>query len=284
MESRMVRSNGDLMWGRVSLRLLRERGQPLRFIPMVEDITDWVIAREQLQDSEAQLRSLASEAALAEERERRRLASELHDNLGHELALAAIHLDSVVHQLEPASSEHRGDLESVRESVARAITSVRSLTFDLSPPELYQLGLRAALDSLAHRLNQRSGLDVQVQETGKSRELDDDLLAFCYTAVRELLVNVVKHAGVDAATVHIRWLEGQLVLSVVDQGAGFDSGSDADGGFGLLSMRERAHQLGGEMILLAAPGEGTRVTLSIPTQYPAGAQLSGGPEASWSGS
>ncbi len=264
MECRLVRRDGDPIWGRISLRLLREHGQPLRFIPMVEDITEGVLARKQLQESESQLRALASEVARTEERERRRLASELHDNLGHELALAAIHLDSGLHQLQPTSERQRADLENVREGLARAITSVRSLTFDLSPPELYQLGLRAAVDSLVERLGARSELAVDVIEIGAPRKLSDDLRALCFTVVRELLVNVVKHAGVSTAGVELHWRDSRLSLKVVDRGAGFAPEIAMGSGFGLLSMRERLHLLGGEMLIESAPGEGTEIAVSVP--------------------
>jgi signal transduction histidine kinase len=148
----------------------------------------------------------------------------------------------------------------------QSLADIRSLTFEISPPVLYDYGLGEALEWLAEHMKQRHGLAVELHREGEARGLDLDRQVSLYRACQELLVNVVKHARAQRAWVALSSQPGQTVLEVRDDGRGFDAAvlEGRSGGFGLFSIRERLEPLGGGMRVDSAPGRGARITLRLP--------------------
>ena len=149
------------------------------------------------------------------------------------------------------------------------MAETRSLTFDLSPPILYELGFGAALEWLAEKMQQQYGLTVSV--TGQTRKvpLSIEWQVTLFTAIRELLVNVSKHARTKSASVTLRRTKTEVILTVEDKGVGMDPmkrlfGKAASEGFGLFGIRERLGFMGGRVELASKPGKGTSVTLFVP--------------------
>jgi len=205
------------------------------------------------------LRRAAAETALAEQRERRALAADLHDDAGQLLALASLKLRALSDSLGGQGAEGIRDVEEVLAETRRRISS---LSFQLSPSLLHDVGLVAAAQWLAEDKEQRFGLAVRI-EKGEELELDEAPRVTLFRALSELLLNVTKHAKVDDARVRI-WADRDLAcLSVEDSGVGFDP-ETARGGFGLLALRERLGQLGGRLEIESVPGSGTRVVVAIP--------------------
>jgi PAS domain S-box-containing protein len=214
----------------------------------------------ELRGAERALRRAASAVALVEQQERRKLASDLHDDAGQLLSLAAIKLHALA---DGASGDRCADLRELSELLAAARRRITSLSFQLSPPLLHDVGLVAATRWLAEDLEQSYGLVVKVAE-GREIPLDEATRVTLFRAIRELLINVTKHAGVRTARVQI-WREGDLVrIAVEDGGVGFGRGPYR-GGFGLLALRERVEQLGGTLTIGSGPqGTGSRVVISVP--------------------
>lgn len=221
----------------------------------------------QLRKHQAALRELSSDASLAEERERRRIATEVHDRLGQVLSLGRIRLDMLRSELpdnvEPARFN---DLDELLE---RAIEDVHNLTFELSPPILYEVGFHAAVEWLAEDVARRAGLDHELDLSTGGRELPFDLKVLLFQVVRELLLNVVKHAGARSFRVAMRETGGRVLLTVTDDGQGLLTGASGSaksrkGGFGLFSIRERLTHLGGRLTLEAAAERGTQVVVEVP--------------------
>jgi PAS domain S-box-containing protein len=218
----------------------------------------------------AQLRALAAELTAAEQRERRRLAQSLHDGLQQILVAVRLRLDRVRARLtaeDPAPGLLQAD-----ELLEQAIDSSRALTVDLSPPVLYEAGLVPALEWLSRQMREKHGLEVEVMADRSAAPESDEIGIFLYHAVRELLFNVVKHAGVTRASVALRRIDGHVELAVTDAGRGFhplqmESSEAPPGGFGLFSIRERLELLGGHMDMRSAPGQGTRVVLIAPVRH-----------------
>ncbi len=231
-----------------------------------------------------QLRHLASQLTHAEQRERRRMAQLLHDHLQQYLVGARLKLGMVRHRVdEPEISDL---LNQVDELLKTSIEASRSLSIELSPPILYEAGLAAALDWLARQCREKHGLDVSVEADPAAQPADETMKVALFHAVRELLFNVVKHAGVAEASVHLCRLNDQRIeIAVSDQGAGFDLGrlrsTGAGAGFGLFSLQERLSVLGVGTRIESAPGRGTCVRLEAPvTAGPAAAaqESAGSPE------
>lgn len=214
----------------------------------------------------AQLRALASELTLAEQRERRRLAEILHDRLQQLLYAARLNLGGVRRgTLDPELCEV---VERIDGLLGEAIAESRSLTMELSPPVVYVGAPQAALEWLARHLDQTCGLAVEIEACPGIRLDSEDLRILLFQSVRELLFNVVKHAGTSRARVSMKECDGdRICVEVADEGVGFDMEQprrDDSGGFGLFSIRERLELLGGSMEVVSAPGRGTRVTILTP--------------------
>jgi PAS domain S-box-containing protein len=214
-----------------------------------------------------QLRTLASELTLAEQRERQRVSEILHDHVQQTLAAAKLRLGLLRGHVPGAESQAL--LEQVGDLLSVSIAAVRTLAVELSPPILKEASLTAALGWLADEFWKQHGLKVRVETDPRSDGSAEDTRIFLFQAVRELLFNVTKHAGAGTAFVRLNADQDRLQLSVTDSGAGFDPASVTQPmsmGLGLFSIRERAEALGGSLSVDAAPGRGTRVTLTVPAE------------------
>ena len=214
------------------------------------------------------LRKLSSISIQTEERERRRIATEIHDRIGQTLAVVKIQLGVI--QAEFDVKDLKPKVEYVRELVSQTIRDVRTLTFELSPPMLYELGLQAALEWLAANIRKQSGLQVEVAADGCDRVLDADRRVLLFRTCSELLLNVVKHADAKHARVDMRDDGDLITINISDDGVGFDQAVLQDGfdpferGFGLFSIGEQLKQYGGTFTVDPAPGHGSAVTIALP--------------------
>ncbi|MEO5713472.1 MAG: GAF domain-containing protein [Luteolibacter sp.] len=260
----LARQAADLIERHQSEGALREREQELLELSLT--LERRVAQRTaELQNQTARLQSLAAELASAEQRERKRLAALLHDDLQQLLVAAGMQLGMVMDSIGGNAAA------SVRKAAAwidEARSAARDLTRQLRPPALYEDGLIAALHWLATEMNERHHLSVAIDGCEPARSMNDDTKALLFECIRELLFNIAKYARIDHAGV-ILWEEnGMLLIIVEDSGIGFDVNtigmSRQKGGFGLFSIRERLAALGGEMILISAPGQGTRIELHAP--------------------
>ena len=275
-EKRYVRKDGRIIWIHVTASLIHvHEGIPARTAGIVEDITQRKEAEEELKQLMAtlekqveertdelrrravQLQGLASQLARAEEQERRRLAHLLHDGLQQYLVAARMRLGWLGRDIgqEPAQQTVR----EVEDLLVQSIDQSRSLTAELSPPALYKEGLEAGLGWLSRWMQEKHDFTVHVGiQPGRFEDIGVELRVFLFQAVRELLFNAVKHAGVKNACVGIRMVEPDLAQVVVsDQGVGFDpdtlsqrpadtsSGGTSGGSFGLFSVRERLELIDG---------------------------------------
>ncbi len=219
----------------------------------------------ELRKTERALRKAAAHASLAEQRERRSLAEDLHDDVGQLLSLASLKLRAFAHA---KADEQPAQLQALTELIADARNRITTLSFQLSPPLLHDVGLLAATRWLAEDLLQRYGLTVTIVET-EELALDELTRVKLFRAIRELLINVTKHAGVDRAKVRV-WVKGGIVRAEVEDGGGGFDPDFSHPGFGLLALRERFAQLGGSVVIESRVAGGTRVVVSLPSQTRAG--------------
>ncbi|MHC4623329.1 MAG: PAS domain S-box protein [Planctomycetota bacterium] len=271
LDSVWIKRDGSRLFVCESAVAIRdEEGNVLYYEGTVEDITQRKRAQEKLLVYQEQLRFLASELSLAEERLRRRIATDVHDHIGQNLAISKIKLDAL--RQSESSEEFAASLEEISELIAETIESSRTLTFELSPPVLYELGLEAALEWLVRKTRQQHGLSTEFITDGRAKPLDHNVRVLLFQAVRELLVNVAKHAKAHRITVSAQRLAQEIRLTVQDDGVGFStseigSRGDKTGGFGLFSIRERLGLIGGRMDIDSKPDQGTTVTLLVPVNH-----------------
>jgi len=198
----------------------------------------------------------------AQELERRRLAGDIHDGISQRLVTLSYRLDAAARAAEPDAVAEQ--LAAARELVALTLQEARAAISGLRPPVLDDLGLSGGLASLARSIP-RIPIDVDLAET----RVPDHIELALYRIAQECLQNVIKHAEADRARLTFSVDDGVARLEIVDDGKGFDTfehplGSDEMGGYGLLSMAERAEIVGGRLHIRSRPGAGTTVTASIP--------------------
>ena len=205
----------------VHLSLNAFRGQDLPAICMVAmDLTERKRAEEKISLYQRQLRALASELALAEERERRRLAAELHDRIGQTLALAKIKLSGLLQST--AYPGLMSPLAEITEMIDTTIQDTHSLIFEISPPVLYQVGFEAAVEWLAEHFQEQYGIRIDLKIDNKRKPIGEDLRIVLFQAIRELLVNVIKHARASRAKISMKYVRNNLQIVVQDDGSGFE--------------------------------------------------------------
>jgi signal transduction histidine kinase len=215
-----------------------------------------------------QLQSLSSRLLIVEERERRNFSQLLHDHIGQSLTYAKLRLGVLRTQLsDPEVLEPIQEVLTLLEQMSQ---ETRSLTYELSPPLLYEIGLDAALEWLCEHFESRYQLRCTFESNEVPELLDIDARIVLFQAVRELLFNVVKHAKASAVTISVVRSEGRVKLSVKDDGVGLKEEKPAlpgSAGFGLFSVRERLQHIGGTLHVDTSRSEekhGTCVTLIMP--------------------
>lgn len=217
---------------------------------------------EEVRTGHEQLQALSRRLLSAQEAERRRIARELHDEIGQ--VLTAVKMNLRAAQLHLAGSALASDLEESIAAVERTLQQVRDLSLDLHPSLLDDLGLVPALRWLVARQAQQAGLSVQFAADPLDRRLSPDLEITCFRLVQEALTNVVRHAHAHQVYVELRYGDGELQLTVRDDGVGFDvqpvlERAMRGASLGLLGMRERVLLVGGQIDIASAPGRGTEI-------------------------
>jgi PAS domain S-box-containing protein len=214
-----------------------------------------------------EMKKVSFELIWAEEKERERIAAELHDQVGQSLLLAKMKLDALEDKLSDDSLlTYAVEAASL---IDTSIQDIRSLTFRMRPPILDTAGIATSLEWLCSSISHDYNLQVDFADDGHPKPLSVEMRYSLYQAVRELLLNVVKHAGTETAQLSITTDNHTLVVHVADNGVGF-SHPDAilkhvnNGGYGLYNVKQRIEQMGGRFAVESTPGTGTSVTLRVP--------------------
>ncbi len=262
-------TNTDVTEQRNAEAALRESEERLR--SLAGRLEQLVAERtEELVHSQQRLRALATELNLIEQRERKRLATDLHDHLAQLLVLARLKL-SQTKRLPDVSAGCQSLIQETEKVLDESLSYTRTLVADLAPPILHDVGLAAALKWLGQHMADR-GLKVTVQIGDTPPILSEEHAVLLFQSVRELLMNTLKHAETGHAVVTFAQQDGDLLIEVGDEGKGIDlpalaaasAAPDASLKFGLFSIRERMRSLGGRFDLESVPGKGTTATLVLP--------------------
>ena len=267
IEKRNIRKDGKHVWMRFNVTAVRDEQHEISYLISVGvDVTEQKMAEEKLRDYQAKLKDMASRILNAEDDERRRIAVGMHDNICQKLVVSKMALDSSLKLIGdiPAASS----LTIVSESIGDAIEEADSLTFSLSSPVLYELGLVAAIkDYLEREIRRKHGIAVELESDIQLCGLKEQVRNVLFRIVRELLVNVVKHARASKVRVCVHKSGDQLELSVKDNGVGFrpdELGRKAR--FGLFSVREQLEHFAGRLEIESKPGRGTTATVVLPLE------------------
>ncbi len=226
----------------------------------LRNITDQVHAQDQFARNREQLRALAAELAQAEQRKRRRIAEGIHDHAIQGLALAKMTLSSVHGNLSP---RHAGAISQTIDLMGQVTADLRGLIFDLSPPVLYELGLGPAVEWLVERLSKQHRLPIELRNTLEPNEMTVELRIPLFGAIRELLINVVKHAKATRTAISLKRTNHHVQVHVLDNGRGMSVLPQPGNhhGFGLFNLSNRIELMGGTFRIRSSPGRGTCTSL-----------------------
>jgi PAS domain S-box-containing protein len=272
-EFRVRHARGHYVWGRARGMVIERDalGTPLRVIGTAVEISERKKAEQQLMEYQARLKALASELARAEEQERRRIATILHDQIGQGLVSCKLLVDASLQNPRPGEAPDR--CAKISQILDGLIEQTQVLNADLGNPTLYELGLVPALEEwLDEEIGrQYTALSVRLIDEGIVEMREQDLRALLFRSVKELVFNVVKHAGARHVEVRLRGGPDRTEVLVSDDGIGFDyeqtrGQTGRKGGFGLFSIRERIEDIGGIFKVDSAKGLGTQILLAVPVR------------------
>ena len=260
-----VRRNGEEFPIEASISQTSE-GNERFFTVILRDVTERVRAHEALKSSKEEIQNLAVAASAAREQEKRRIARELHDELGQ--ALTALKMDVGSLRSSPLGTGEaaRRTLDSMQSLLDSTVAAARRISADLRPMMLDDLGLTAAADWLAQNFTDRTGVPCElVLDESADLDLPDPYATAVFRVLQESLTNVAKHAEATHVEATLERIGGEVVLMVQDNGKGMAPGAENKrGSFGLVGLRERAYLLGGSVRVDSKPGAGTLVEFRIP--------------------
>ncbi len=239
-----------------------EHGNLIAIEGIARDISQHVRARERL-------RELTTRLTQAHEEERRRLARELHDEIGQALTIARIRTRMIEKSLPDDADDLREKMSMLDTLIREMLQNVRSLSHELRPPLLDEMGWKPALEALCESFSQRTGLPVAFKGGETNPRFNPDVELVAYRVMQEALTNIARHAHASRAQINADLVDGDLRLTIEDNGNGFDleavtHAAGPDVGLGLLSMAERVDTVGGLIEIDAAPGRGTRIEIRLP--------------------
>lgn len=217
-------------------------------------------------NAETELRSLSLRLALADEHARRQLAISLHDTVGQTLALGKIRLVALSEML--TAKEPKSTLAEIRGMFEEAVVQIRTLSFELSPPILYELGLGAAIEWLGESFAAKHGFQIEFEGTDRECAISESISILLFQSVRELLTNIVKHAESTRVSISLENCDHSVIMKINDNGKGIAANEMGaamhKNSLGLFSIRERMKQIGGSFEIQSKQNFGTMVTLTAP--------------------
>jgi PAS domain S-box-containing protein len=256
MDERIVLPDGQVRQLRSHGEAVRdENGRPIKMVGACIDVTEE-------RHVASALRALTRRLVEAEETERRRIARELHDRVGQNLSALNINLDILLGHLNDGALRRR--LEDSLKLVDGTLQSIENVMADLRPALLDEYGLAAALVWYGQEYSQRTGIRIDVEGGEAGRSLRPEAAVALFRVAQEALNNAAKHSSAKRITVGLEEEGGELVLSVSDDGKGFDPANAPRGRWGMTTMRERAEAAGGRLLIKSAPGSGTTVSATVP--------------------
>jgi len=267
------RRDGTIFPAEVTSSFFRENGAVKFVTALVRDITERKQAEKKILDYQKHLKALASQLTLAEERERRRIAADLHDDIGQTLAMTRLQLAAAIRACDCAGTKHQGMLEEISETLLKAIRDTRQLIFELGSASINEIGLGAAIAEWVEEKMKSldDEIDFDLVDNLAGDMLEEDQRVILFRNIRELLTNTIKHARARKVKIVLESDDREIHITVQDDGIGFNpeliSGDfNQEGGYGIFSIEERMADLGGRLEIDSAPHKGCSITMSLPIE------------------
>ncbi|MFQ5649852.1 MAG: sensor histidine kinase [bacterium] len=226
-----------------------------------------LVSNRHLRQAQEKLRALTVRLSSAEEQERKRIAEELHDRIGETLIVCTRSIEQL--KKKWGSGEARQDFDQLTQTLRQLMKGTRSLIFDLIPPALYDLGLEAAVESFVVLCQRQYQIDIKIEDDGRNKPVEQDVAVFLYKAIRELILNVAKHARADTATIKLSRRRNHYRVVVEDNGVGFSSKHSNNHhtyrhGYGLFNIQIQAEHYRGHLEIDRSRPKGGAVMIAVP--------------------
>lgn len=262
LENKFDYFDGRVKWFDISIQPV-----PEGVFILSMDITDRKKAEDERREYQARLKAMASQLSSIQERQKRQIAVELHDRITQKLAMVKLGLEALAGSF--ADAKAAGKVKEIAEQVGETIEDAYSLMLELSNPVLYEIGLKAAVETLLQSdLVKRCGIRCRLIAPERPMNIETDIRVALYQATRELLINAIKHSKAREIEVHLCRTHDTASVTVRDDGVGFNLSQvklpGKEGGFGLFHIRENIGGIGGEFTIESKPGKGTSATACVP--------------------
>jgi PAS domain S-box-containing protein len=236
-------------------------------VSTVQDVTERNQALKEIRTYRDALKQLTTEITLLEEKQRREIAANIHDHLSQSLVLSNMQISTL--QKKTKDEKLLEGLQHIEKHIAEALEFSRKITYDLSPPILYEMGIAATIQLMVQKIQDESDIQIDFRSEVNDIELPEQTLALLYRAVKEIIFNALKHADAGKLKVHFRSADKGLDIQISDNGKGFDINQveaprTVQKGYGLFAVRERVQNLGGDLAIVSAIGSGTEVRIRVP--------------------
>lgn len=261
-----TRNDGSPFWAEVFLSPVPDSsGSTCHFVAVMHDISDRIMAEDELRQSRERLRALSTHLQTVREEEKAHLARELHDELGSTLLALKIDTSWIARHLPNTSNTLKEKTSGMTKLVDNAIATTRRISSDLRPPMLDDLGLLATLEWQINDYESRTGIICNASLEGESDRLDNQQSIALFRIFQEALTNTARHSGATEILINVNIAHDQAIMSISDNGKGIDPAiARRPNAHGVHGMYERVHALGGQIHLDSQPGFGTRISVQLP--------------------
>jgi PAS domain S-box-containing protein len=270
-EYRIITPAGSTVWLHEKKHIIQdELGKSIQIGCIARDITEHKATLDRLNEYKNHLQALTEKLSLTEEMERRRIALNLHDHAIQNLAYCKIRLDEFSKQTP--DSPARKTIYEIRDIVTETINDIRTLTFELSPPVLYEHGLESAIEWLGEIILMKRGISFRLINENFEDNLSQEMRILLFQVIREILNNAAKHSKASESVVRISGKGDNLFISILDDGIGFNPGeikNKKTTSYGFFSIQERLSNIGGFFNIVSKPGNGTKIDIIVPLKNPA---------------
>ncbi|QTE23997.1 sensor histidine kinase [Polaribacter cellanae] len=265
---RALHKNGHFIWLEFLSSPVYKDGKINYLVTSARDITQWVLAKEEIQKYQTSLQKLTTEITMIEEQQKKAIASNIHDHLSQSLVISKMRIKEL--KKKSQLNDINEDLQFIESHISDALENSRKITYELSPPILYQLGVIDALSWLLEDLQNKYKIEFRLKTTISTIKISELKSIILYRSIQEILTNAIKHASASLIKVNIKKTKKGVNIFIVDDGLGFDTSvlnefkNQSGSGFGLFTVQERIKNIKGIFTISSKINKGTNIKIFMP--------------------
>ncbi|GGG91802.1 hypothetical protein GCM10011416_05640 [Polaribacter pacificus] len=266
VEYRIRHKNGHYVWLEGSVSPVFKKGQADSFVTTNRDISRWMLAKKEIQDYQSSLQKLTTELSLTEEKQKKEIAANIHDHLSQSLVISKMRISELEKKTELENIQE--DLSFIKDHISSALENSRKITYDLSPPVLYQLGIIDTLSWFADTIENQYGIKFEFNTNTDTSSLNEFKSILLFRCIQEAVTNTIKYANASLIILDLEKDEETITVILTDNGKGFDTSTlsntiSSESGFGLFAVKERIKNMNGELIITSEINVGTKIKICL---------------------